>query len=191
MAGAGFANTQNKHAAPGICTSSADYIFKLYRATGDSRYADLIRDIQHASVEATDMPGHPTTGAGPGSSMERIQTSDAEGPGATGNFIHTQNAWTELNAWMMALELPGIYVQPDTDRFYSFDHIEAKRTGNTLSITNPTKYDAKVAIFAETSRQAQQPLSYTAYLKWPRIELPAGQTLLYKIDKAGKITPLK
>ena len=191
MAGAGFANTQNKHAAPGICTSSADYVFKLYRATGDVRYADLIRDIQHASVEATDMPGHPTTGAGPGSSMERIQTSDAEGRGATGNFIHTQNAWTELNAWMMALELPGIYVQTDTDRFYVFDHVEAKRTGSTLVITNPTKYDARIAIFVETSRQAQQPLSYTAYLKWPRVELPAGQTLLYKIDETGRITPLK
>ena len=41
-AGAYFASTQNKHAAPGICTSSGDYLFKLYRATGERKYAELI-----------------------------------------------------------------------------------------------------------------------------------------------------
>ncbi len=104
MAGAVFANAQNKHAAPGICTSSGDYLFKLYRATGDIRYAELIRDIQHAYVEAVDMPGHRTCGAGDGASMERIQPTDAEGKGAIGNFINTQNAWTELDGLMMATE---------------------------------------------------------------------------------------
>jgi hypothetical protein len=133
------------------------------------------------------MPGHPTTGTGHGASMERIQTSDAEGAGATGNFIHTQNAWTELNAWMMSLELPGIYVQTDTDRFYVFDHVEVKRDGAKLTITNPTKYDAKVAIFAETARQSKQPLSYTAYLQWPKVELKSGQTITVEVSPKGRI----
>ncbi len=92
MAGAVWASAQNKHAAPGICTSSGDYLFKLFRATGDNRYADLLRDIQHAHVEATDMPGHPTCRTGFGASMERIQPTDAEGKGSVGNFIQTQNA---------------------------------------------------------------------------------------------------
>ena len=192
MAGAVFANTQNKHAAPGICTASGDYLFKLYRATGDMRYAELIRDIQHAHVEATDMPGHPTCGAGPGASMERIQTSDAEGRGAVGNFIHTQNAWTELNGLMMTLELPGIYLQTDVDRFFVFDHVEAKVArrdpgGVTVVITNPTKYDARVAVFAESAARAAVPLAYTAYLKWPRVEVKAGESKQVLVKSNGAI----
>jgi len=194
MAGAVFANTQNKHAAPGICTSSGDYLFKLYRATGNVRYAELIRDIQHAHVEATDMPGHATCGAGPGASMERIQTSDAEGREAIGNFIHTQNAWTELNGLMMTLELPGIYVQTDSDKLFVFDHVEAKvlkrdAAGVTLAITNPTKYDARVSLFAENAQRASQPLGYTAFLKWPKVEVKAGATTKVSIAPAGGIRP--
>jgi hypothetical protein len=192
MAGAVFANTQNKHAAPGICTASGDYLFKLYRATGDKRYAELIRDIQHAHVEATDMPGHRTCGTGPGASMERIQTSDAEGRGAIGNFIHTQNAWTELNGLMMTLELPGIYQQTDADRLFVFDHVNAKvarrdSQGLVLAIWNPTKYDARVAIFAENASRAAVPLAYTAYLKWPRVEVKAGASRQVLVTSTGEI----
>ena len=117
--------------------------FKLYRVTGDVRYAELIRDIQHAHVEATEMPGHPTCGTGDGASMERIQPTDAEGRRAIGNFVHTQNAWTELDGLMMVTELPGIYLQTDADKFFVFDHVEAKivrRDGTcvTLTVSNPT-----------------------------------------------------
>jgi hypothetical protein len=190
MAGAVFANTQNKHAAPGICTASGDYLFKLYRATGDHRYAELIRDIHHAHVEATDMPGHPTCGAGSGASMERIQPSDAEGRGATGNFIHTQNAWTELNGLMMDFELPGIYLQTDADKFFVFDSVEAKvlkreSSGVTLAIKNPTPYDAKVSIFAEPAQRAARPLEYTAYLNWPQVEVKAGASAQFTITSEG------
>jgi len=192
MAGAVFANTQNKHAAPGICTASGDYLFKLYRATGDTRYAGLIRDIQHASVEATEMPGHPTCGAGPGASMERIQPTDAEGKGEIGNFIRTENAWTELNGLMMVTELPGIYVQTDADRLFVFDSIAAEvvsrdAKGVVLEIHNPTAYEAKVSIFAETSRQARQPTGYTAYLGWPKIAIGAGATKRVTIAMDGKV----
>jgi uncharacterized protein YyaL (SSP411 family) len=78
IAGAVWASIQNKHAAPGVCTSSGDYLFKLFRATGNSLYADLIRDIRHAYAEAVNIPpDHITTDNLPGSSMERIQPSDA------------------------------------------------------------------------------------------------------------------
>jgi len=192
MAGAVFASAQNKHAAPGICTSSGDYLFKLYRATGDARYAELIRDIQHAAVEATEMPGHPTCGAGFGASMERIQPTDAEGKAAIGNFIHTQNAWTELDNLMMATELPGIYVQTDGNKMFVFDHVEAqvisRRQGSmTLWITNRTPYDARVSVFAEPRRAATKPLDPVAYLEWPRFSVPAGKSVELKIspDKAS------
>ncbi len=40
-----FANIQNKHSAPGICTLSGDSIYKLWEWTGDQLYLELIKDI--------------------------------------------------------------------------------------------------------------------------------------------------
>ncbi len=41
--GSVFANAQNKHSAPGHCTFSGVGLLKLYRATGDRRYAELLQ----------------------------------------------------------------------------------------------------------------------------------------------------
>lgn len=43
--GSVFANVQNKHSAPGICTFSGDALYKLYRYTGNREYLELILDI--------------------------------------------------------------------------------------------------------------------------------------------------
>ncbi|WP_302901902.1 hypothetical protein [Mucilaginibacter sp. BT774] len=191
MAGAVWASIQNKHAAPGICDASGDYLFKLYRATGNKLYANLIRDIQHAHAEAVNMPGHFTTNNLIGSSMERIQPSDAEGKGSIGNFINTRNSWTETNGMLMAIELPGIYLQTNKNEIYVFDHVEAKivkhvKDGVVLSITNPTKYDAEVSILAETLAQTNKPLGYTSFLKWPKVDIKAGKSALFHISSDGK-----
>lgn len=45
--GAVWANVQNKHAAPGICTLSGASLLRLYRATGNIKYLELCRDIAH------------------------------------------------------------------------------------------------------------------------------------------------
>lgn len=194
MAGAVFASAQNKHAAPGICTSSGDSLFKLYRATADTHFAELIRDIQHAGVEATELPGHRTCGTGFGASMERIQPTDAEGKGAIGNFIHTQNAWTELANLLMATELPGVYVQTDGPAMYVFDHIEARVMGRhngvvSLVLANRTNYDARVSVFAESKMDAKRPLDYVAYLHWPRVTVNAGKTLTVQVTAPSGMKP--
>lgn len=192
MAGAVWASIQNKHAAPGICEASGDYLFKLYRATGNELYADLIRDIQHAQAEAVNMPGHYTTNNLIGSSMERIQPSDAEGRGSVGNFINTRNSWTETNGMLMAIELPGIYFQTDNGKLTVFDHVEASvlkkdDEATTLLLRNNTGYDANIAVFAETSLDAARPLSYTAFVGWPKIGVPSHGAKRLTIDKRGKI----
>ncbi|MGF6849183.1 hypothetical protein QFZ51_004418 [Chitinophaga sp. W3I9] len=179
MTGAVWASIQNKHAAPGICTSSGDYLFKLFRATGKSLYADLIRDIQHAHTEAVNMPGHITSNYLVGSSMERIQPGDAEGKESTGNFIYTRNSWTETNGMLMALELPGIYVISDKSKCYVFDHVETTiikkdNKGLVILLHNPTAYDASVTVMSETSLEAKQPMGYTAFLRWPKVLVKAG-----------------
>lgn len=187
MAGAVWASIQNKHAAPGICTSSGDYLFKLFRATGNSLYADLIRDIRHAHAEAVNIPpDHITTDNLPGSSMERIQPSDAEGRGSIGNYIRTRNSWTETNGALMALELPGIYVQPDKKLVRVFDHVEVRvlksiKNKMTLAVKNPTEWEATVAVFSEKSRESKRPLDTSAFLDWKRITVPAGGELVVEV----------
>ncbi|WP_328378727.1 hypothetical protein OHB13_26510 [Streptomyces sp. NBC_00440] len=193
MAGAVWASSQNKHAAPGVCTSSADHLFKLYRATGQKKYAELIRDIQHAHAEAVNMPGHITTDNLIGSSMERIQPSDAEGKDSIGEFIRTRNSWTETDGILMALELPGIYVRPGEDVLFTFDHVGVERIhGNgrstVLRLTNETPYAAQVSVLAETARQSARPLGYTAFLGWPRVEVPAGGEATVSVTSNGKVT---
>ncbi|RVU20921.1 hypothetical protein EOT10_26675 [Streptomyces antnestii] len=193
MAGAVWASSQNKHAAPGVCTSSADHLFKLYRATGQKKYAELISDIQHAHAEAVNMPGHITTDYLIGSSMERIQPSDAEGKESIGKFIWTRNSWTETDGILMALELPGIYVRPGEDILFTFDHVRVERidgnVGSTvLRLTNDTPYAARVSVLAETARQASRPLGYTAFLEWPRVEVPAGGEVTVNVTSDGKVT---
>jgi hypothetical protein len=184
IAGAVYASVQNKHAAPGICTTSADYLFKLYRATGERCYAELLRDIIHAHCEVMETPGRPTTGMGPGSSMERISLADGEGKGAIGQILHTSNGWTEDNGMLMALENPGIYLRTDKDELMVFDHVEARilkrdTSSVTVEITNPTRFAATVSVLAESAKQAAKPLGCTAFLAWPKIEVGAGATVQF------------
>jgi hypothetical protein len=169
LAGVYWASTQNKHGAPGICTSSGDALFKIYRATGDHRYAELLRDIVHAHAEGI-KPG--------GEITERLTYCDADSRGSRGGG---STGWNELNGILMAMELPGIYLRIDKDDLFVFDHVVARvirrdKEGITLRITNPTQFDTRVAIFAEQRAQAQRPLGNAAFLKWPKIEVKSGQT---------------
>ena len=154
----------------------------MYRATGQSRYAELLRDIAHAHAEVVETPGRETTGMGPGTSMERIQTTDAEGKGSEGFIYKTSNGWTEDCGMLMALEIPGIYIQTDSDEHYVFDHLEVqvtrdKRKRIKLCITNPTPFDAVTTIFAETAAQAHKPLGYNGFLDWQKVPVKAGTTV--------------
>jgi len=187
LAGAVWASTQNKHGAPGFCTSSGDPLFKIYRATGDLRYAELMRDIVHAYAEGI-KPG--------GAITERLTYCDADSRGTRGSDGFGSTGWNELNGILMAMELPGIYLQTDNNRIYVYDAVGArivKRTeeGVVLSITNPTRYDAKISILAETMADSKKPLGYTAFLNWPKVEIKAGTAGSFLISNDGKmIKPL-
>ncbi|MBV8389744.1 MAG: hypothetical protein JO080_08095 [Mucilaginibacter sp.] len=177
LTGAVWASTQNKHGAPGICTSSGDPLFKIYRATGDRRYADLMHDIVHAYAEGI----QPT-----GNISERLTYCDADSRGTRGGYT----GWNELNGILMAMELPGIYLQTDRNKIYVLDHVEAKivkhtKDGIVLSIANPTRYGASVSILAETMAQSEKPLGNTAFLKWPKVDVKAGETVLFHVNNSG------
>ena len=175
LTGAVWASTQNKHGAPGLCCSSGDPLFKIYRATGDERYARLMYDVAHAHTEGLQPTGKIT---------ERLTYCDADSKGSRGEGGST--GWTELNGTLMAVELPGIYIRTDIDRMFVFDHVEAKalkrdKTGITLEIKNPTPFDTSVTIFAEGKNQAAKPYGYTAFLHWPKVDVKAGESVVHRI----------
>jgi len=175
LAGAVWASTQNKHSAPGYCTGSGDPLLKIYRATGDTRYPDLLRDILRAHDEA--FYG--------GGGTERLTYCDAD---SRGENYPGSNGWTECNGAMMALEIPGIYLRTDIDRCYVFDAIKAKvlsrnSDGVYVEITNPTKFTANVTIFAEGAAQAQRPQQPVAFLHWPKFEVKPGETKVIRVHQ--------
>lgn len=57
--GAVWANLQNKHAAPGICTMSGEAFLHLYRATGNTAYLELLKDISHNITQFVSTPENP------------------------------------------------------------------------------------------------------------------------------------
>lgn len=171
LTGAVWASTQNKHGAPGFCTQSGDVLFKLYRTTGNILYADFIRDVIHAHAEGVQPNGKIT---------ERLTYCDADSRGSRGDGGKT--GWNETNGALMALEIPGIYVRKDLAKAYVFDHVEVKdikktKSGITLTVHNPTAYDATVTIFAEDETQASKPLGENAFLDWKqKVTVKAGKT---------------
>lgn len=180
LAGVVWASTQNKHGAPGICTSSGDALFKIHRATGDARYAELIRDIIAAHGESIRPDGF---------TNERLTFCDADSRGSRGNHV---TGWNETNGVLMAREIPGIYLRTDIDRFHVFDAVEARvlergPDGVTLEIHNPTGFEAKVSILAENAAQAAAPLGYTAFIQWPMVAVPAGSTTRVTIRPDGSL----
>lgn len=174
LTGAVWASTQNKHGAPGFCTQSGDALFKIYRATADTLYADLMRDILHAHAEGIQPDGHIT---------ERLTYCDADSRGSRGEGGKT--GWNELNGALMALEIPGIYLRTDNAKLYVFDHLTATVRKITpkeivIAITNPTRYDAEVSVLCENAEQALLPLGCNAFLNWKKVKVKAGKTILYK-----------
>ena len=176
LTGAVWASTQNKHGAPGFCTQSGDVLFKLYRTTGDTLYAALLRDVIHAHAEGIQPNGKIT---------ERLTYCDADSRGSRGDGGKT--GWNETNGAMMALEVPGIYVRRDRGEVFVFDHVEVKSLthkggGMILQITNPTSFDAIVTVLAEDEEQAREPLGDNAFTEWKnKVKVKAGQSVKVKL----------
>ncbi|MEG2034904.1 MAG: hypothetical protein RR005_01020 [Mucinivorans sp.] len=177
LTGAVWASTQNKHGAPGFCTQSGDALFKLYRATGEVLYADLLRDVIHAHAEGIQPNGKIT---------ERLTYCDADSRGSRGDGGKT--GWNETNGALMALEIPGIYLRTDIERLYVFDHITVDVHKNNskemvLALTNPTTFDAEVSILSENASQSVTPLGCNAFLHWKKVKIKAGKTIKYTVIK--------
>ncbi|MCC5843003.1 MAG: hypothetical protein JJU05_02000 [Verrucomicrobia bacterium] len=162
--GSVFANTQNKHAAPGICTHSGLGLLTLFRATGDERLMDLLRDIVRFMPQTVSRPDRPVHDA-QGNAMpsgwinERVNTSDWD-HNVGGVFYGS--CWCEVSLLLSYAELPGVYARSDSRKIWCLDNVEAEWEGDTLRLRNPTPYPARVKVWIETAEDAAKPLPVLA-----------------------------
>jgi hypothetical protein len=175
-AGAVFANAQNKHGAPGICTLSGCSLFKLYRYTGRKLYLEMIQELAHNLTQYLSRSDRPIAEMPAGWMNERVELSDWQEP--IGEIFY-ESTWPEVSNMLTYVEVPGLYVQPDTGFFCAIDHIDvsvSEQTGKelTLTLANPTQFDASVKVMCENSNEAKKILGANYFVDCPRISLRAG-----------------
>ena len=113
--GSVFANVQNKHSSPGICTFSGDALYRLYKHTGENKYLELIKDIAYFIPQCVSRDDRPiydwdhkhgdAEGKLPaGCICERVNTSDWEYDFHVGGVFNL-SCWCETSVVLTFLEL--------------------------------------------------------------------------------------
>lgn len=188
--GAVWANVQNKHGAPAICTWSGDCLLKYYRATGDRRALDLLTDIAHGVTQYISQSDHAIGSMRPGGMCERVNLSAWEGPGNVGGNIFGACPWVETATLLTVTQLPGIYVQPDKGLVVAFDNVrveELSHFGNTVKfrLVNPTKFAADVSVLVESGLYARQTVGSFVLKPLPVVHLDAGASAMLEYTASG------
>jgi len=179
------ANTQNRHGAPGICTHSGIALWRLFRATGNIRYMNLLRDIAFVMPQYLSHPLHPIEKMKIGWMSERVSTTDwLEGIGE----LMYGSTWAETSLMLTYIELPGVYIQPDKSLVCVLDNIEAQIIQDKpkmlkINFTNPTQAMAVVRLFIESSGQAKIPLGENALWNGTTIKLKPGESRTMNFKK--------
>jgi hypothetical protein len=114
-----------------------------------------------------------------GMMCERVNLSDWEGQEGVGGNIFGSTIWVETALMLTVAEVPGVYLRTDTGRLEVFDHIDAvwNDEAKTLTLTNSTKFDAKVQVLAEDSALAKNPLPLEILSRCKAVKVPAGETI--------------
>ena len=185
-AGTIYPNVQNKHAAPGICTLSGDSLLRLFRATENRFYLDLLQEIAHNLTQYLSRPDRPISLSfrdegrtlPSGWMNERVNMSDWEGRENVGGVFYG-SCWPEITTMLTCAEVPGLYVQPDTGLAYAFDHIDVEvgehgRDTVCVKAVNPTKFPARVKVLCENSDETAVPLRPPALWNCPTIHVTPG-----------------
>lgn len=186
--GSVYANTQNKHAAPGLCTASGVGLLKLFRYTGDYFYLELIQDIAHNITQYLPHPKKPLGNASYGYVSERINISDWEGIENIG-YVLPISTWAETSLMLTTIELPGVYIQKDKGLVTSFDNIRTEVISNTpdsliVKFSNTTPTDAIVTLMVENSNDSYKNMMGENYIKdLPTIKLASGENQLITFNK--------
>jgi hypothetical protein len=186
--GSVFANAQNKHSAPGLCTHSGLSLLHLARHGGDARYLRLLAAIVRFlpwAVSRADRPIRAKDGRAlpEGWINERVNTSDWD-HNLGGVFYGS--TWSEVSLLLSAAELPSVYAQPDTGLLVVLDHLEAEWTDagrGAIRLRNPTRFPARARLLVETSVVARtRALGPASALGWPLLNLAAGEERVWFLE---------
>lgn len=116
-----FANVQNKHSAPGICTMSGKALCRLYELTKDERFLELIDDISNAISQCMSTEGRPVYSwdeipqrLPPGVMCERVNMSDWEGEKCVGGVFNL-SCWCETSNLLTLLEIFKLKIRKGMD----------------------------------------------------------------------------
>ncbi|WP_312100385.1 hypothetical protein [Lachnoclostridium sp.] len=188
-----FANAQNKHSAPGICTLSGNSILKLYRFTKDSRYLDWLFLISHSITQYVSVKNRAVLTLEKlflpyGYVNERVQTSDWEGKETIGEFLYGSN-WPEVTMMLTFAEIPSVYIDFSNGIVKCFDHIachikEQEKTYVLAEICNNTQYDTIVNILVDESDYIDK-IKHNYYSTMLHIPMKAGEKITKYIYRDG------
>jgi hypothetical protein len=205
--GSVYANAQNKHSAPGICTFSGNSLLKLFRHTGEGRYLRQAVETAHNILQYLSTEERPiralrssgfvagenyldsmSTRPEPGDTApplpfgymnERVNMSDWEGTDMVGE-IFAGSTWAETTALLTTIEFPSVYVVADLSIVEAFDSLEARLHGDQLWVHNPTTHSARASILIESAAEMSRP--YDQALAETHTHLVgAGETILVAV----------
>ncbi|MCD8166399.1 MAG: hypothetical protein LUE93_09935 [Bacteroides sp.] len=181
--GAVYANTQNKHGAPAICTASGIALLRLYRSTGDLSYLELLYDIAHNMPQYLPCPENPIGETNKAWVCERVNMTDWEGLDRIGEIVGL-STWAETGLMLTTVELPGVYIQPDRGMVTAFDNMEAEVVESNnkvckVRIKNPTSLPAKVKVLVEYEQDLKLPLGENRLFDCPEVELKPQQSRIF------------
>ncbi len=186
--GAWLANAQNKTGVPGICTLSGQGFLRLYRASGDARWLEFLREVSHTMpqymgrsdkrIPCAYSGGNAMDAQPEGWICERVNVTQWGEPIGE---LFAYTTWCEVAMMLVCSDLPGVYAEPDTGRIVDFDHVTAEWVEadgvRYLRLTNPTKFDASVRVLIEDRAARARPLAINAAANWPRCPVAAGESV--------------
>ncbi len=181
--GAVFANTQNKHGAPGICTFSGLALWRLYRATGHLFYLEMLQAIVRFIPQMLSHPNRPIPGLENGWMTERVSTTDwFEGIGE----LMCGSTWAETSLLLTGIEIPAVYVVSDKQFVFVFDSVDAALEEDSsgillLRLKNNSAYWVDLKVFVEDSADQKRPLGENVLLDTHRVSLKPGEECLWPV----------
>ena len=111
---------------------------------------------------------------------ERVNLSDWDGTNNVGE-VPIGSCWCEVSTMLTYLEIPAVYVQPDTGFCFAMDHIECSVQSKTdselvLALNNPTAQDAEYRLFVENDSDRAMPLREPCMCRFQTVRVQAHGT---------------
>jgi len=177
--GAMFVNAQNVRGAPGYTLLSGAALLRLYRATGEVRHLELLRDTVHNLAQYLPRAERAERAGFDRLPAQRRGRADTSAWLDDDDDLLPARAVFDASAMLSYTEVPGVYVRTDTAFVFAFDHVDARvrareRGSLVVTLENPTSIDAAVRVLAESDLDAARPLAPGAVLAARVVAVPAG-----------------